>query len=427
MPLPLAKPNPDLDAPQDHYDRLHDAAHGVVVVWERASGPAGSGHWHKLQPGDPHIPGLLAAQSGKRDRYITVNEFRAWRLVRNLKSLRACYVDLDGNVDLDAALEALRDARMPSPTMAIWSGRGLHIYWRHDPVPAAALPVWQRCQDALVAALKPAGADPAARDCTRVLRLVGSINSRSNTAVRGLVLDPAPYPFRHLCNEILCERKPRPAAEVRDFAAAKARRGERIVTGSIYDRWHHVYRDLLKIAEWHFLGGIPDGHRNDWLFLSGVALSWFARPETLRYELERQAQAWTPGLTAAEIRSALHAPLHRAELAAAGETFEWRGETCDPRYRFKRETLYQRMAAIIPPELAPQLRAIVSDEVRAEHKRETDGARWRDVYTGTGVRTSNEAKRATARLLRAQGATQRAIAAELGVSSMTVSRWLRAV
>ncbi|MHB8365531.1 MAG: helix-turn-helix domain-containing protein [Acidithiobacillus sp.] len=43
--------------------------------------------------------------------------------------------------------------------------------------------------------------------------------------------------------------------------------------------------------------------------------------------------------------------------------------------------------------------------------------------TGQGVRASNEGKRATARLLRAQGQSYRTIATELGVDYRTAWNW----
>lgn len=279
-----------------------------------------------------------------------------------------------------------------------------------------------------------AGADQGAKDCARVLRLCGTINAKNGATVQGQVYDPEPWNFHSLCDEILGPRpEPKSKAKVRDLATAKAERGQRIRTGSIYDWWHLVYRDLLAIAERHWFGGIPKGHRNNFLFLSSVALSWFAHPETMEAELTRRAQtwSWTQGLGASEVRAAIAGPLKRAQRAAAGETVLYDGEERDPRYWYKRETLYGLMKPLIDDDLAPQLRAIVSDEIRREHKRETNRkheatrdrvaegryALKRDEYQGTA-----EQRRATARILRAQGKSWAEVAAEVGYKNADAAR-----
>lgn len=387
--------NDELLTPHDHFAALHgNSPHGTVLLWERAS----ENRWHKLTQGDGHIPAMLASQVGQPDRFLSVNEFHGWRIVRLLKSLRACYVDIDGCVDpayaLDEALDTLRSNQMPPPSAVVFSGRGLHLYWLMEPVPAKALPVWQRIQDTLVATLAPLGADPAAKDCTRVLRLVGSTNSKSGAEVRGLVFDPEPFSLRHLADEVLGYRpEHQPTAKVRDLTTERAKRGERLRTGSIYDRWHLVYQDLATIARWYDIGGIPEGHRNSWLYLNAVALSWFANPASLRDELEKQARVWTPGLTLPEVRAAIKLPLERAQQAANDVRLEWRGDSIDPRLRFKRETLWQLMSPIVPSELAPQLRAIVSDETKAAHEREREAARDRVKEGRHQTRHSDSAAR----------------------------------
>ena len=359
--------------PTEHFDQLHTGAHGTVILWEK-----GGKRWHKLDPTDPCIPSVLSAQVGQPDRYLTVNEFHGWRLVRLLKSLRANFVDLDGMTDIPTALDTLRDAQMPPPSAVVKSGRGLHLYWLLQPLPAKALPVWQRVQDALVAACLPIGGDPAAKDCARVLRLVGSVNSKNGEVVRGLVFDPTPWTFHHLADEVLGYRPEKRKGDIiTDFAAAKGRRGQRLHTGSVYDRWHLVYQDLLKIAEYYGMSGVPTGHRNTWLYLSAVALSWFANPQSLSDELEQTAKKWTPGLNAGEIRSALKQTLERAAEAAAGNKRIWQNREVDPRYHFKRETLWQLMRQIIPADLAPQLRAIVSADTKAVHEVEREAKRDR--------------------------------------------------
>ena len=424
MALPLRKTGP-IATPLDHFELLHRPdQHGTAILWERQ----GLGkRWHKLAPGDPHIPALLRAQVGTLDCFITVNEFRWWRQVDNLKSLRALYVDIDRPLTLDEIDDALHEAKLPWPSLIVWSGRGVHLYWLHAPMPARVLPVWQRCQDVIIKALLFAGADPAAKDCARVLRLCGTIHPKTGHVVTGHIYDPEPWDWHSLCDEILGFRPERPTAKaaprVFDLTAAKADRGQRLRTGSIYDWWHLVYRDLLVIAEQHWFGGIPQGHRDTFLFLSSVALSWFAHSDTLEAELTRRAQTWTPGLTGREVRDAIRPAIQRAQKATAGEKVLWNGQLRDPRYWYKRETLHRLMAPLIDDDLAPRLRAIIPDEVRQERRQAREAARYADHYTGQGVKASNEQKRATARILRAQGKTVREIAATLGVAVGSVHKW----
>ena len=238
MALPLRKTGP-IETPLEHFELLHTPdQHGIAVLWERQ----GLGkRWHKLAPNDPHMPALLRAQVGTRDGFLTVNEFHGWRQVASLKSLRSLYVDIDRLLSLEDIADALHQAKLPWPSLIVWSGRGVHLYWLHDPMPARALPVWQRCQDTIVKALLFAGADPAAKDCARFLRMCGTLNAKNGATVLGQVFDPTPWVFHDLCDEILGPR-PEPKAKVLDLATAKASRGERLRTGSIYDWWHLVYQ-----------------------------------------------------------------------------------------------------------------------------------------------------------------------------------------
>ena len=70
--------------------------------------------------------------------------------------------------------------------------------WKLQPTPSQALPVWQAVQDELIRKLAPFGADAGARDCARVLRLVGSVNGKNSQVVRGRVLSPQAWTLHEL-------------------------------------------------------------------------------------------------------------------------------------------------------------------------------------------------------------------------------------
>lgn len=412
----------DFSTPGDHAETVHTGErHGTVLFWERAES---GDRWIKCRP-DDNLPGIANELRGLRDSYFTVNQFNGWREVRLLRSLRAIYIDIDGQTDLDLVLDALASARMPAPSFVVWSGRGLHLYWLLEPLPKSFLGIWQLVQDTLLKALREAGSDPACRDCTRVLRLAGTVNSKNGAETRGLILTGTVWDLNSLAAEVLGERKKRQSrAEVRDINAASARKGTRRaqLAGSIYGWWHAVYTDLVKLTDLRFHNRLPEGHRDKWLFLHAVALSWFAQPDAITDEVLQMGRLLTD-FSDAEILKIMHPVISRRNDADAGLKIEWNGQQRDPRYFFKAETIREWIGHDLIERYADHLRALAPADVIKERKRERDAARWDDKYTGTGVRASNEEKRATARLMRAQGASIRAIAAELDVSIDTARRW----
>lgn len=410
----------NLDSPQSHFDLLHQEQRGTAILWQR--GEVASNRWIKLRPDDPAIPDILRAREGRDDTFITPNEFDGWRAIRLLRSLRACYVDIDSQASVYDVLDLLGDKQIPGPSVVLHSGRGLHLYWLLESLPPQTLPVWQRVEDALIRALALLGADPAAKDCTRLLRLSGTRNTKNGEEVVGCVLDGHRWSLRQLAFEVLGTegRGQNPKGEVRDIRAKRAN-PDKAIQGSIYARWHLVYQDLLMISS-HYGHSIPDGYRDKWLFLAGVALSWFTHAAGVEDEIIGLGHKHTD-LAQPGIRLAMQPTLNRAMLAASGHKIEWQGQNVDPRYRFRRQTLYDWLEPIIPDGLLPKLKAVIPDQEARRRKMARDSARYVTNYTGHGVKASNEQKRATAQLMRARGWTYRAIAAELDISISTAHAW----
>lgn len=361
-----------------HFDFLHSEQSATVLLWDKN---ATSRAWTKIEPNADESK-LLELQNGLPERFISVNQFYGWRLITLLAELRACYVDLDGCDDVGTAMETVHKAGIPLPSAVISTGRGLHLYWLHEPMKRSALADWQLIQNQLCETLKPLGADPKAKDCTRVLRLAGSIHSKSGNTVNGFIRDPAPWKFQELFDAVVplekkASKKP-PKASVRDINSVRAERSQRTLGRSIYARWQLVLDDLLKIAEWYG-GSIPEGYRNIWLHLCATALTWFANAETIEHELEHYARRFTPDISENELADVLMQPLKRvAEVKALQETGELHFET-DPRYRYKRTTLYERLEGLITPELEQCLRAIVRDETKAQREKERQAGRDRQA------------------------------------------------
>lgn len=363
-----------LRSPDDHGERLHPGPrHGTVLVWLRLVG----GRWVKVDPQD-NMGLVLSGQRGGTDRFISVNEFHSWRLVRLLKTLRACYVDLDGCTDWRVALDLCDQLGLP-PSYLVTSGRGVHLYWLMEATPGRALPVWQAVQRKLIALFSALGADPACADSTRVLRLVGTVNSKTGTEVLGYLITPGYWTLHDLADRVLGERPAR--GVVTSLTKARSARAVHQATGT-FRLWHSRYVDLCTIADYHgFMRpqGIPEGSRDAMLFLLADSLSWFTRSDTLAAEIAGVARVYVPTLSEREVKTYTQPILQRAVMAAEGKTIEWEGKQVDPRYRFRTSTIRDWLGELLVPELESRLKVLlpqgVLDERERERLRKRDGVK----------------------------------------------------
>jgi len=414
--------------PEQHASILHRDVDREVVIWTPHRDP----QW-RTRRASVAIE-LLAGEAGAEDVYLTVNQFYGRRQVRHLAALTALYVDVDvhgapANLTslLDQKLTVLQRARIPAPSLVVFSGRGLHLYWIIKPLPAAVLPRWQPCQRHLQQLLE---GDPSAVDCTRLLRLVGSVNTRAPEhcrTVTGVLNSVSEFDFDWLAEQVL----PRSRAEVRDIRAQQAKaltdRRRCAVKGkrTVYDWWMAVYKDLYTIVEHHWPQGVPEGQRDTIVFLIAVALSWFTTSEALEAEVVSVARRIAPTLSEKDVLSYTSSVRDRAARAASGEKDQWQGKSRDPRYHYKRETLYLMLKGLITPALGQKLFGIMSNEER--DRRRTERERLRD-RTVEGRHHSSHAEaevRARASTLARDGHSVRSISTLLSVPRSTVADWLR--
>jgi hypothetical protein len=97
---------------------------------------------------------------------------------------RCLFVDFDG-IDPDTARDRWCYADLPTPTLVIASGHGVHAYWRlAEPITDMAL--WTRWQKRLIALL---GSDGAIHDPARIMRLPGFLNHKEPVAACSIVDD----------------------------------------------------------------------------------------------------------------------------------------------------------------------------------------------------------------------------------------------
>ena len=133
----------------------------------------------------------------KEDVFLSPNTmYLPKRRVENIRQFRALFQDIDcASLGFKKAETVYMiwllhyEGKIPKPTMVTDSGRGIHLYWRIQNAPYGALNTWQELQDYIYYNLKHLGADRRATDGARVLRLPGTINSKSVTNCEVLYID----------------------------------------------------------------------------------------------------------------------------------------------------------------------------------------------------------------------------------------------
>lgn len=201
------------------------------------------------------LKNLIKQDFTSENIYITLNTFyKPQRRIENIKELNALYIDLDiyNSEYYDYTPEQIAmclkyehfgngNNEFPTPSYIIKSGRGLYLIWRIEVVPSMALPLWKAIQEFLYNKLKEFGADKKALDATRILRVPGSVNSKSNSQVKILMEFNVKYKLRQIQVEYL------PPIEKKEH-----KRGRPKKIYSLYrDRslYFERLKDLIKICE----------------------------------------------------------------------------------------------------------------------------------------------------------------------------------
>jgi hypothetical protein len=162
-----------------HFHFHHAKADGYITLARKENGKYKQYHYN------PQEAARKLSEWLGEDVYFSQNTFyKPERLISNIRQLRALYVDVDCyllNYNPEYVLLLLEDdvfkRKIPDPSIIIFSGRGIVLIWRIEPVPYKALPLWQAVQNYLCEQVKSFGGDIKALDAARIFRIAGSINS----------------------------------------------------------------------------------------------------------------------------------------------------------------------------------------------------------------------------------------------------------
>lgn len=249
----------NIDESKNHLQNLHKDSKGYITI---ASKDPHYKQWHykkyELIENTEDIINDINA-------YVSQNTFyKPQRRIENIKELRAVYIDIDcynSKYTKEAVQYFLENdlygSKVPRPNYLIDSGRGLYYVILIKPAPSMAMPLWYAVQRYLYNVLKPFGADANALDPTRVLRVAGTLNSKSGTCVK--VLDA--HDYKYSLKEIQQEYLP----EISEKKKSKGRPKKMVSLFTEYSLYYSRVMDISKICELREYD--VEGHREVILFL----------------------------------------------------------------------------------------------------------------------------------------------------------------
>ena len=384
----------------NYLDILHSDSKGWIT---RAEINCGYKQWHY------RYKELLEQDFNQENVYISINTFYStFRRLEYLKELKAQFIDLDiyktGFTKTQIIMHLETDyfnKSIPRPNLIIDSGRGLYLIWLLNSVPSKALPLWKAVEEYLYSVLKPFGADRQALDPTRVLRVPGSINSKSNTTVNVIEQYDYIYDLREIQNEYLPELKPKEKKKGRPSKTVFIHRERSLYFARIQD-----ITKLCELREYDL-----KGHRELILFLYRYYLCYF---------LEDTKKALEDVL---ELNREFIYPLSENEVIRATRSAEKVYLSKDKDYRYKNETLIELLEITELEET--HMSTIISDK---EYKRR-ENIRVKKAYQeklkSEGKVSEKEKlsqRRAKIKDLLREGLKQKDICSQLNISKDTYIR-----
>ena len=341
--------------------------------------------------------------------YITLNTFfKPYRRLECIKELNALFIDLDYYKTKFTKEQIIMNLEgnyfnkiIPATNYILDSGRGLALIWLINKVPSQALPLWKTIEEYLYNQLKEFGADRQALDATRILRVPGSINSKSKTVVSIIDEYDYIYDLREIQKEFLPELKPKEKRKGRPKKINYVYRERSLY----YARIHDITK-LCELREYDLRG-----HREIILFLYRYYLCSFT--EDTKKALE----------DVLELNSMFISPLKENEVIRATRSAEKCYLDKNKEYKYKNETLIDVLEITEYEET--QMSTIISKGEYKRRDRVYQKNKYQRKLKSEGKISEKEKlsqRRAKIKDLLAEGLKQKDICSQLNISKDTYIR-----
>ena len=382
----------------EYIDRVHGNSKGWIT--RSCIDENGYSQWHYkyLELKETDLTG--------ENIYITLNTFyKPCRRLECIKELNALFIDLDYYKTQFTKEQIIMNLEenyfnktIPATNYILDSGRGLGLIWLINKVPSQALPLWKAIQEYLYHQLKEFGADRQALDATRILRVPGSINSKSKTVVSIIDEYDYIYDLREIQREYLPELKP-----------TEKKKGRPKKINYIYRERSLYYariQDITKLCELREYD--LKGHREIILFLYRYYLCSFT--EDVQKALE----------DVLELNSMFIAPLKENEVIRATRSAEKCYLDKNKEYKYKNDTLIELLEITEYEET--KMSTIISKNEYKRRNNEYNKKKYQEKLKEEGKLSKKEevkVRREKIKDLLAEGLSQKEIYSLLKISKRT--------
>lgn len=378
-----------------------------------------------------------------QDCYLSMSEFYGnHRRTCNFAQTMVAFVDFDTHKtplgqheprkQADLLLSFCEKQSIPLPSLIVFSGRGLHAKWLFERyIPDKALPRWQALEKHLVSSFPPEfGADKAVIDPSRVLRIVGTRNTKNGEFCRvlwanGEIANPARYSFDFLCDEVfpltreeLRQKRLQRVQERLEGQESKIILPDELKHGNliihtIQGTWWLRYLDLMLLAEIRTKAGSLEGCRQKILFWAMNALAQSAT-------VARPLQFWNECNSIAQRLggfnyNSMGELYRRVQAYRQGETYLFNGKPVTPLYQAKTQTMIDSLE--ITSDEMSHMTTLIDESVVRERTRIRKRLHEQKIYAET--KRQNQEKRLNleykVRCLNNLGKSIREIARELKI------------
>ena len=385
----------------EYIDRVHGNSKGWIT--RSCIDENGYSQWHYK------YAELKETDLAGENVYITLNTFyKPCRRLECIKELNCVYIDLDYYKTKYTREQIIMNLEenyfnkiIPATNYILDSGRGLALIWLINKVPSKALPLWKAVQEYLYNQLKEFGADRQALDATRILRVPGSINSKSKTVVSIIDEYDYIYDLREIQKEFLPELK-----------LKEKKKGRPKKINYIYRErslYHSRIQDITKLCELREYD--LRGHREIILFLYRYYLCSFT--EDTKKALE----------DVLELNSMFISPLKENEVIRATRSAEKCYLDKNKEYKYKNETLIDLLEITEYEET--QMSTIISKSEYKRRDRVYQKNKYQRKLKSEGKISEKEKlsqRRAKIKDLLAEGLKQKDICLRLNISKDTYIR-----